>query len=159
MRTPASIAGHPIHPMIVPIPIGLWIFSLICDLVYVFGGGGEAWHTVAFYNMVGGVIGALVAAIPGLIDMFSLPEAPKKTAVVHMTINLTIVALFVINIVMRVFNPDNVQVPIWLSVIGVALLTVSGWLGGKMVYEQRVAVDTGETAASLESERHRTHRA
>jgi uncharacterized membrane protein len=141
--------------MIVPIPIGLWIFSLVCDLVYVFGGGGDAWHTVAFYNMVGGVIGALVAAIPGLIDLLSLPAAPKKTAVIHMTINLTIVALFVINIIMRVLNPESVEVPVWLSVIGVALLVVSGWLGGKMVYEQRVAVDTGEAAASVESGRSR----
>lgn len=33
MRTPANVARHPIHPMLVPIPIGLWIFSLVCDLI------------------------------------------------------------------------------------------------------------------------------
>ena len=43
MRTPASIAGHPIHPMLVPIPIGLWIFSLVCDLVHAGGSGNPAW--------------------------------------------------------------------------------------------------------------------
>jgi uncharacterized membrane protein len=153
MRTPASIAKHPIHPMLVPIPIGLWLFSLVCDLVYTYGGGGEQWQTVAFYTMVGGTIGALVAAIPGLIDMLSLPASPRKTAIIHMSINLTIVGLYVINIFVRLGNPQNIQLPVWLSVIAVALLTVSGWLGGKMVYEQRVAVDTGEEAATAHARR------
>jgi uncharacterized membrane protein len=144
MRTPASIAKHPIHPMLVPIPIGLWIFSLLCDLIYVFGWGPEAFKTVAFYCMVGGVIGALLAAVPGLIDLLSLPAGPKKTAVLHMSINLTIVGIYLINIGMRVANPESLGVPIWLSVIAVAMLVVSGWLGGKMVYEYGVAVDIGE---------------
>ena len=144
MRTPASIAKHPIHPMLVPIPIGLWIFSLLCDLIYVFGWGPEAFKTVAFYCMVGGVIGALLAAVPGLIDLLSLPAGPKKTAVLHMSINLTIVGIYLINIGMRVANPESLRVPIWLSIVAVAMLLVSGWLGGKMVYEYGVAVDIRE---------------
>src|SRR4051794_31438065 len=115
MRTPANVARHPIHPMLVPIPIGLWIFSLVCDLVYAFGWGGDVWRTVAFYNMVAGVIGALIAAIPGLIDMLSLPARPKRTAMVHMALNLTIVALYVVNIVVRTGNPDRYTLPLWLS--------------------------------------------
>ena len=149
MRTPASIAKHPIHPMIVPIPIGLWLFSLVCDLVFMYGGGGPQWQTVAFYTMAGGVVGALVAAIPGLIDMLSLNGSPRKTAIIHMSINLTIVGLYVVNIFVRLGNPQNLQLPVWLSIIAVSLLVVSGWLGGKMVYEQRVAVDTGEEPATL----------
>src|SRR3954451_10109294 len=79
MQTPANIARHPIHPMLVPIPIGLWIFSLVCDLVYL-GGGGDQWETVAQYNMVAGVIGALIAALPGVIDMLSLSGTTRKVA-------------------------------------------------------------------------------
>jgi uncharacterized membrane protein len=139
--------------MLVPIPIGLWLFSLVCDLIYTYGGGGEQWQTVAFYTMVGGTIGALVAAIPGLIDMLSLPPTPRKTAIIHMSINLIVVGLYVINIFVRLGNPQNLQLPVWLSVIAVALLGVSGWLGGKMVYEQRVAVDTGEEAAGEHARR------
>src|SRR3954469_20549630 len=101
MRTPANAPRHPIHPMLVPIPIGLWLFSLVCDLVYAFGSGGDVWRTVAFYNMVAGVIGALIAAIPGLIDLLSLPAGPKRTAIIHMSLNLTVVALYVVNIVLR----------------------------------------------------------
>src|SRR5437588_11146934 len=125
MRTPASIARHPIHPMLVPLPIGLWIFSLVCDIVYALGWGGETWHTVAFYTMVGGVVGALMAAIPGLIDLLSLPQGPRRTAIIHMSINLTIVALYVVNIWFRIANPANARLTLWLSLIAVALLSVS----------------------------------
>src|ERR1044072_837803 len=159
MRTPANIAKHPIHPMLVPIPIGLWVFSFVCDLVYGFGGGGEAWRTVAFYTMVGGVVGALLAAIPGLIDMLSLAGAQKKTALTHMAINLPVVALYVVNIFVRMGNPENLQLATWMSVISIALLLVSGWLGGKMVFEHGIAVDTGEEPAHLKIRQDTRHHA
>ena len=141
MRSPASIAKHPIHPMLVPIPIGLWVFSLVCDLMSLAGYAG-AWPTVAFYTMVGGIIGALLAAIPGLIDLLSLPAEPRRTAVIHMSINLAVVALYLINVWLRWDNPASVRgTPFVLSLIAIGLLLVSGWLGGKMVYVHGVAVD------------------
>jgi uncharacterized membrane protein len=141
MRTPANIAKHPIHPMLVPIPIGLWIFSLFCDLMVAGGSANPAWPTVALYTMGGGIVGALAAAVPGLIDLLSLPEGPRKTALVHMTINLTVVALYVINFWMRISPPVTLTTTLWLSVVAIGLLVISGWLGGKMVYVHGVAVD------------------
>lgn len=145
MRTPASIARHPIHPMLVPLPIGLWIFSFVCDLIFMFGGGAPVWKTVALYTMVGGIVGALLAALPGLIDLLSLPPGPRTTAIIHMSINLTIVVLFVINAWLRIRAGDAGNAatgPVWLSLIAILMLLVSGWLGGKLVYESGVAVDT-----------------
>jgi uncharacterized membrane protein len=144
MRTPASIARHPIHPMLIPFPIGLWVFSFVCDLIYAFGTQNVVWKTIALYSMIGGLIGALAAAVPGLIDLLSLPARPRSTAVVHMSINLVVVALFAINIWMRSRGGDAVtsNTPVWLSALGVGLLVVSGWLGGKLVFEHGVAVDT-----------------
>lgn len=145
MRTPASIARHPIHPMIVPFAIGLWVFSFICDLIFAFGAHDPTWKLVALYAMCGGIVGGLVAAIPGLIDLLSLPPGPRGTAIVHMSINLVIVALFVINAWLRIRAGDagaSSTMTVWLSVIAIALLLVSGWLGGKLVYESGVAVDT-----------------
>lgn len=147
MRTPASVAGHPIHPMLVPLAIGLWIFSFVCDLFMLSGRAG-AWPTVALYTMIGGIAGALLAAVPGFIDLLSLPDGPKKTAIIHMTINLTVVALFAINAWMRLGNPESLRTPMLLSALGLGLLVVSGWLGGKMVYEYGVGVDTSNDAAS-----------
>jgi len=142
MRTPASIAGHPIHPMLVPIPIGLWVFSLVCDLIHAGGSTNPAWTTVALYTMGGGIVGALLAAVPGLIDLLSLPPGPRRTALVHMAINLTVVALFAINLWLRLEAPESPGGLIWLSVLAIGLLVISGWLGGKMVYELGIAVDT-----------------
>jgi uncharacterized membrane protein len=145
MRTPASISGHPIHPMLVPLPIGLWIFSFVCDLIFMFGSGAPVWKTVALYTMVGGLVGALLAALPGLVDLLSLPPGPRKTAIIHMSINLTVVAIFALNIWLRVSAGDAGATstrPVWLSLLAIALLAVSGWLGGKLVYEHGVAVDT-----------------
>jgi uncharacterized membrane protein len=141
MRTPASIAGHPIHPMLVPIAIGLWIFSLVGDLIHAGGNANPAWTTVAYYCMGGGIVGALLAAVPGLIDLLSLPEGPRRTAIAHMVINLTVVGLYAVNFWMRSGAPENPGRLIWLSVVAIALLVVSGWLGGKMVYELGVAVN------------------
>lgn len=140
MRTPASIAGHPIHPMLVPLAIGLWIFSLVCDLIHMRAGADPVWSTVAFYTMGGGIVGALLAAVPGLIDLLSLPEPVRKTAIVHMSINLVVVALFAVNFWLRMRAPGNPGGLVWLSLVSVGLLAVSGWLGGKLVFEHGVAV-------------------
>jgi uncharacterized membrane protein len=151
MRTPASISKHPIHPMPIVFPIGLWIFSLVCDLIHLAGASADAWLTVAFYSMVGGLIGALCAAVPGFIDLlYYKGGAPpvKKIALTHMAINLTVVGLYAINIWLRASEPTKmgtiVSTPVLLSIIGVALLFVSGWLGGQMVHVYGVGVEGRE---------------
>lgn len=151
MHTPAQIRRHPLHPILVAIPIGLWVFSFACDLAYLWGEGNSNWSMVAFYTMMGGVIGALIAAVPGAIDMISLPDALKRTAITHMAINLSVVILYLINAWMRLSGVSEV-LPVCLSALSVALLGVSGWLGGKMVYEHGVAVDDAVAPLAPETE-------
>jgi uncharacterized membrane protein len=142
MRTPASIAHHPIHPMLVALPIGLWIFSFICDLAFVLGVGASLWFTLGFYTMIGGTAAALLAAIPGTIDMLSLRGRVRSLALTHMGLNVTIVLLYAVNIGMRISDPALAGLPLALSGLSIALLAVSGWIGGHMVYVHAVAVDT-----------------
>ena len=147
MRTPASIFKHPIHPMLIVFPIGLWIFSMACDLIRLAGDSSDAWATVAFYSMVGGLIGALCAAVPGFIDLlYYKGGAPpvKKIALTHMAINLTAVVLYAINIGLRTSGAYGMGIPVLLSIIGVALIFVSGWLGGQMVHVYGVGVEGRE---------------
>jgi uncharacterized membrane protein len=154
MRTPANIAGHPIHPMLVTIPIGLWIFSLVADLMALRSGAPQNWAMVAYYSMIGGIVGALAAALPGLVDLLSLKDNPiQKTALIHMTMNLTIVALYVVNAWLRYTGTAIGGTPLALSVLAVAMLAVSGWLGGKMVYLGGVGVDTEAAMASGTAQR------
>jgi uncharacterized membrane protein len=146
MHTPAQVAKHPIHPMLVPIPIGLWVFSLLCDIVYAAEWGGDVWKTVAFYTLAGGIVGALVAAVPGVIDMLSLRGNLRRIALTHMAINLAVVVLYAINFGWRMGGAMYDAGPVWLSAFAAVLLGVSGWLGGKMVYEHGVAVDPAGAA-------------
>jgi uncharacterized membrane protein len=144
MQTPASIARHPIHPMLITIPVGLWIFSFVCDLVVYFSDGTETgvlWFVIGYWTMAGGLVGALLAAIPGLVDYFSLKDHRIKTlATTHMSINLTVVALYGVNLWLRGTEPPDFLVGMGLSVVGIVLLGASGWIGGEMVHVHGVGV-------------------
>ena len=141
MHTPASIAGHPIHPMLVPIAIGCFVFSFAADILCLVTGDREPWNLLAYYTMLGGIIGALAAAAPGLVDLASLPAGPvKKTALTHMAINLTVVVIYICNAWIRADKPADLQLPMILSAVTILMLLVSGWLGGKLVFEAGVGV-------------------
>ncbi|HSE36466.1 MAG TPA: DUF2231 domain-containing protein [Blastocatellia bacterium] len=142
MSSPASIAKHPIHPMLVVLPIGLWIFSLVSDVIYLMNWGPAVWKDVALYTMAGGTAGALIAAVPGFVDLISMSKGRvRQIGIWHMSINLTIVVLYGINLWLRTTGSPSATEPVWLSVIGVLLLGVSGWLGGEMVYVHGVGVE------------------
>lgn len=142
MASPASIRKHPIHPLLVPLPIGLWVFSLVADVVYRYISSDNVWDEVAFYTMAGGLVGALLAAVPGFIDFLSLSGGQvKRIALTHMLLNLTVVALFAVNLWLRTTSPPGAGTPFLLSVVAIVLLSVSGWLGGELVFRHGVAVD------------------
>ena len=126
--------------MLVPIPIGCWIFSFACDLAFVLGTGVSLWFTLGFWTMIGGLVGAVAAAIPGVIDMISLKGTPKKIALTHMAINVTVVLLYAVNLGARLQGGSVPGLPFALSIAGIALLAISGWLGGHMVFVHRVGV-------------------
>jgi uncharacterized membrane protein len=121
--------------MLVTVPIGLWVFSLVCD--FVFGSTGDSrWDTTAYFTLAGGIVGALLAAVPGLLDFVGLHEPrERRTATNHLILNLAIVALQVINFWLR-SQPQysGSRLPMWISVVAVAGLLVSGWLGGQLVH-------------------------
>ena len=144
METPASIARHPIHPILVTLPIGLWVFSFVCDLVVYFSEGHEAgvlWFMIGYWTMAGGFVGALLAAIPGFIDLISLKDPRIRTlATTHMSINLVVVGLYAVNLWVRGTEPPDFLVGMGLSLVGITLLAASGWIGGEMVHIHGVGV-------------------
>lgn len=146
MKDLARIGNHPIHPMLIPLPIGLWIFSLVTDIIYR-AGGSEVWANVTYYSMAGGIIGALIAALPGFVDFFSLkPSRVKTIALWHMLINVSALILFAIDLYLRTGAPDALA-PFVLSIIGVLFIVVAGWLGGQMVYVLGLGVDESQVCA------------
>ncbi len=147
MSSPASIKKHPLHPMLVGLPIGLWVFALVCDVMHVVS-GNAVWQTVATYCIGGGIVGAILAAAPGLIDYFSIDEAEmKRIATLHLAVNLGAVVIFAINLWLRFRLPVNSRLPLILSVIGVLGIGLGGWLGGEMVYVKGMAVEAVDELA------------
>lgn len=139
MTTPASIKGHPIHAILVGLPIGAWLVALVADVAATTN-GDPGWRATAFYALGTGVVGALLAAVPGLIDLLSLPPGPtRRTGIWHMCFNLVAVGVFLLNFVMRWQEPDHVG-SVALTALGIVLIGVSGWLGGEMVYRGGVGV-------------------
>lgn len=139
-QTPARIGKHPIHPMLVVLPLGLWIAALAFDIAYAVT-GNPLWRTLAFWNIGAGIIGALLAAVPGFVDYLDLDGRARRIATFHMALNLGAVAIFAVNWYVRTRVPADSWWPLALSVIGVVGIMVSGWLGGELVYGERVGVE------------------
>jgi uncharacterized membrane protein len=139
METKASIKGHPIHTILIPLPVGLWLFALVADVVALQTSDSN-WRVVAYYCIAGGLVGALLAAVFGLVDLLGIrdPE-PRRIGFIHMALNLVAVAVFAFNFYLR-WNSVDGSGPWLLTLVGVLLLAVSGWLGGELVHRYGVSV-------------------
>jgi uncharacterized membrane protein len=141
--TGARISKHPIHPMLVVLPLGLWITALVFDIIYAFTGQATL-RTVAFWNVGAGIIGALLAAIPGFVDWLSLTGRAARIGTYHMLLNLGAVAIFAVNWFLRTRVSADSPWPLVLSIVGVIGIFIAGWLGGELVYVHRVGVEEEE---------------
>jgi len=165
MASRASIGGHPIHPMLIPFPIGLLVFSFIADLIYLWRGNPIWRDYVAFYTMLGGIIGAAAAAIPGLIDWATLTDrAAVRVANWHARVNIFTLVVFIASFYLRTSSgaawiPNLPMLPFVLSIVGVIGLSIAGWLGGELVFAHGVAVDAKPADAPEQPEAHRHVRA
>ena len=149
MSARVTIGGHPVHPMLVPIPIGLWIFTLTSDIVFMVT-GDPRWQATAYFTLAGGIAGALLAAVPGLFDLLGLREQRERSiGIFHMSVNLCIVVVQAINFAIRASGHPDSALTLALSALSVAALLISGWLGGQLVHVMGVTqpVHTEATAA------------
>ena len=148
-KRPASAVagsyGHPIHPILVTVPIGAWVASLVFDIAsHVVDDGAQTYSDGAELLIAIGVIGAVLAAIWGLIDYLRIERGTPafKVGTTHLVINDVVIVLFAISWIIR-RNADDEATSgglIVLSVVALALLSVSGWLGGKLAYRYGVRV-------------------
>ena len=147
MTSHARLGNHPIHPMLIPFPIALWVFSLVADVIYLWRGNPMWRDYIAFYTLTGGTIGGAMAAVPGFIDWLSLKDREVvKIANWHARLNVIALLIFVTSLYLRTTNGASLvsvsyMIPIGLSVLGVILITISGWLGGQLVFKHGVAVN------------------
>ena len=136
---------HPIHPMLVHFPIGLFLLSFLLDLASLASSSVPNLVRGSFYAMLLGLITSLVAAVPGLVDYTDIrsDHPGKRTATAHMILNFMVVVVYGINLGVRsssLLDPKISMGPFILSLVGVGLLSASGYLGGRLVYDDGIAV-------------------
>ena len=136
---------HPIHPMLVHFPVGFLVLSFLLDLVSLVFPDVPGLLGGSFYAMLLGIIAALLAAVPGIVDYSEIrrDHPGKVVATRHMILNLMVVAIYGINLWIRssaLSDPKISLLPFLLSIIGIGLLSVSGYLGGRLVYDEGIAV-------------------
>jgi uncharacterized membrane protein len=142
--------GHPFHPVLVTVPIGAWVSSLVLDIASM-AQDNAALAEASQWLIAIGVIGALLAAVFGLLDLSTIPRGTKafSTGVTHMSLNVLAVVLFAIDYWIRLKQTTQ-SVPtsgFILSLVGVVLIGASGWLGGKLAYHYGVRVADEKTQA------------
>jgi uncharacterized membrane protein len=129
--------------MLVVLPLGLWVAALVFDVIYAVT-GQPAMRIAAFWNVGAGVVGALLAAIPGFVDWLSLTGRAARLGTYHMLLNLGAVAIFAVNWLVRTRVGGDSSLPLILSIVGVIGVGIAGWLGGELVYAHRVGVEEEE---------------
>jgi uncharacterized membrane protein len=137
-----AIAGHPIHPVIVTLPIGFLVGAAATDLVYWFT-SDPFWARASFWLILAGLVMGILAAITGLLDFIRIGRVRKHTAGwAHMYANVIVLVLTAINLGLRLGNPAEniVFTGLSISVIIATLLGISGWYGGELVYRHKIAV-------------------
>ena len=156
MRSHASISSHPIHPMLVAFPIGLFVTSFVFDLISL-ASGNPALAAAAWYCAIAGIVGGFAAAIPGVIDYLGVVpprSSGKKRGLMHGSLNTIVLVLFIAMVIYRGSSaamPNRVSV--LLSLAGVVLLGISGWLGATLVYRNQIGVDHRYAGAGKWKER------
>jgi uncharacterized membrane protein len=152
MYTKARIAEHPIHPMLVAFPIALYVATVVSLFAFI-GTKDFFWYRAATYANIAAVVMAVLAAIPGLIDLVSLPEhsRARATGLRHAAFNTLSLVMFGISAVILGHNwftrylQDGYYVldtaaPLVLGLIGLASTAMAGYLGWTLVQKHHVGV-------------------
>jgi uncharacterized membrane protein len=153
MESHAKVVGHPIHPMLIVFPLGLFAASLVFDIISLASGNGD-WSVSAFYMIAGGIVGGLAAAVFGLIDWLAIPSGTRAKVIGawHGLGNVVVVGLFAISWGLRFSDRTRTDVaPFVLSSIAVVIALVTGWLGGELVDRLGVGVSDGANVNSPSS--------
>ncbi len=154
-KQPLTVAagpyGHPFHPALVTLPIGAWICSLIFDIVSQSAEQPFIYSRGAYWLILIGIVGAIGAVLFGVLDLLTIPRGTTafRTGLVHAALNDVVLVAFVVSFVIRRDTDfrETSSGLIALSAAALAVLTVSGWLGGKLAYRYGVRVVDEATQA------------
>lgn len=143
MRSKVNIKSHPLHPILVSFPIAFFTGTFLAHLI------GWWWNkpvlsSTSYYLNLGGVVFAVLAAIIGFVDfLYTVPpkSSAKKRAAKHGITNVVVLLIFIATFLYRRTDGVNNFALFIAELAGVVLLTIAGWMGGTLVYRNRIGVD------------------
>jgi uncharacterized membrane protein len=142
LHSTAQIARHPIHPMLVPIPIICFIGALVTDITY-YATAEMMWADFSAWLLIVGLIGGVLAGIAGLTDFLgNRLIRTQGPAWPHLLGNALVLVLSFFNAMIHTRDAWTSVVPtgIILSLTVVLILPITGWLGWALVYRNGVGV-------------------
>jgi uncharacterized membrane protein/nitrite reductase/ring-hydroxylating ferredoxin subunit len=154
MKSKAHFKSHPIHPILVAFPIAFLVGGFLAEAAGYLLDNGDL-QTVAGYLIISGIVAGLLAAVPGIMDFaYTIPpeSSAKKRGVQHGILNVTVLIVFACAWTMREGDDVNYLLVLGLELVGVILLTMSGWLGGTLVYRNQIGIDIRYAGAGKWSE-------
>ena len=146
MESKVKLLGHPVHPMLVVVPLGAFIAAVLFDGLSLWG-GLPMLAQVGYWNIALGVVGGLLAALFGFVDWLAIPAKTraKRIGLFHGASMVVVVATFAFAWLARRAATDAAATPMLfgIEVAALALGTVAAWLGGELVDRLGVGVDDG----------------
>src|SRR5213082_150325 len=144
MEARAKLFGHPIHQMLIVFPLGLLATSFFFDIGWL-ATKRPGLGIAAYWMIIAGIVGGLIAAVFGLIDWLAIPRGTraKMIGAWHGGGNVVVVALFAASWWLRRGAEVPSTAAIVLSAFAVVLDLITGWLGGELVDRLGVGVDRG----------------
>jgi uncharacterized membrane protein len=146
MQSKVTIYGHPVHPMLIVLPLGLLPASVFADVFHHII-ENPTWGSVSFWLMVAGVLTGLAAGAVGFVDWKSLPigTRARRVGAIHGLTNVVALVVFLASLLLRFGDPSRPS-PFATSVgvIGLFIAVLGGWLGGELVFRLGVGVHQAE---------------
>ncbi|MEW6056248.1 MAG: DUF2231 domain-containing protein [Bdellovibrionota bacterium] len=136
--------GHPLHPALVHLPVGLWVASFFFDIASLLNSNpviGHFFVITSYYCILLGVIAAFPTAVSGVAEFVDIPRGtkPQAIAIAHMTLNVILLAGYIVQLVSRDTNRGSVAIGTFVfNTLEFLILSYSGYLGGKLAYEHRI---------------------
>lgn len=143
MKSNVRLFGHPVHSMLIVVPLGLFTGTIIFDLLF-FATANPVWASTAFWTLAVGLIGGIIAAPFGTLDWLAIPRGTRAKYVgfLHGVGNVIALALFALSWMTRLENPVAAPSAAYLlSFAGMACSILAGWMGGELVTRLGVGVD------------------
>jgi len=141
-HTAVALGSHPLHPMVVPFPIAFLITALATDLAFL-ATLDEFWARLSLWLLGAGTFMGVAAGMIGAAEMLIIGSIRRRAAAwSHFVVAVMLLSVAFLNWFMRLSDPVSALYPwgIGMSFLGFLLVSAAGWLGGKLVFEERVGV-------------------